>query len=171
MERFGVLRSLAHPAPLRRLRHREIDPNLVVRQDDPPILDTLQKAGSQQGVNVAVHRLEVAADSPRHGADRHRALAGERTQELEAAGAQDLPQELDRHKGDHLALALAATDGRESPPGLGGRGRAERHGPLALSSPGYGVGTESTPDFQGSLSTGDHWPLGIRTCNCIVMLG
>src|SRR3546814_1901453 len=62
-------------------------------------------------MNIAMLRLHFTSDAARDFADRHRTLAGHRTEDVDALRAQRLPHLFDRQERDAVALWLAAKGG------------------------------------------------------------
>lgn len=81
---------------------------------DATVVGAIDKPGVEQGVDVAVDRLDVAADPPRHLAERERAGAGQRAQDGEALGVHHPPQPIHRRERDPRPLGLPG-ERRERP--------------------------------------------------------
>ena len=98
----------------------------IVGKDDAAILGTVENAGVQQGMHVAMHRLHVAADAARDVADGKSALAGHRLQDVPAPARQRLPEQVGRGERDEGALGRAAERRQRTLRHVLARGNAER---------------------------------------------
>mgnify|MGYP006932787160 CR=1 FL=1 len=84
----------------------------VIGKRDLAVLGFVQQSGIQQGMNVAMHGLDIAMHSPRRFADRHRTGAGQDLEQLPAFGGQRLPESFRSFKADAWPTGLSRLPGR-----------------------------------------------------------
>src|SRR5688572_22191956 len=79
----------------------------VKRKFDFSVLVLAQHAGNQQRVHVAMDGFHVPPGSTRGFPKRHRTAARHCLEQLPPFGGQNLPEQVDRRKGDVRAATLA----------------------------------------------------------------
>src|SRR5437667_11439330 len=88
---------------LRRLRRspkQEFDFHGLERKDNPAAVRAVEDPSVEKRRDVAVHRLDVAADTPRRFANGDGACTAQRLEELPSFGREHLPEKLRRGKTD-----------------------------------------------------------------------
>src|SRR5688572_15266043 len=79
---------------------RKVHVHAIKAKLDPAACSPVQQATIKHGMNVAVHRLDVAADMPRSRANRHWTATGHRLQQLPTFGGENLPKQFRRREAD-----------------------------------------------------------------------